>query len=164
MGRSGSDGASSTVMWKGRAGGTKSARVRAFRVRAAPLDDVLLVPKPVSVLKLDIEGSEWRALLGAQRIVAAAQVVILEVFPVLLQKSGCLSPAMLALTLPGFTYAHEIRSRFRKRHSIGLRLLPNECMALDSWERWEECTDVVNFFFTRQPLIVGLRPWQAIRM
>jgi FkbM family methyltransferase len=65
-------------------------------VLALPLDDV--VPSPVDIVKIDIEGREYRALLGADQILAAHPVMFVEFSPNFIRDgSGVEYPALLAL-------------------------------------------------------------------
>lgn len=60
--------------------------LKQITVKVSQLDDVILDPQPVSFLKLDIEGGEYNALLGAVRTVQRCRPVI--VFEAGLKSTG----------------------------------------------------------------------------
>jgi len=157
------DTASSAIRWSDSNGDNGDENLRP--VGAFTLDSVFCkrgAPcysgrrPPVRMLKLDIEGSEWRALLGAQQTLANVQVIALEVYPALLQKSGCSSPVLLAAALPGFDRHYLIRHSFGKGERCRILLYPlKRCLSLSSWEGWHLCATrrlAENLVVTRKPL------------
>ena len=60
----------------------------AIEVECVRLDDELPAGIKVSLIKMDIEGSEWRALASMPRILSTCDHVITEFDPVVLKKSG----------------------------------------------------------------------------
>ncbi len=59
-----------------------------LEVECVRLDDELPAGVKVSLIKMDIEGSEWRALASMPRILSTCGHVITEFDPVVLKKSG----------------------------------------------------------------------------
>ena len=59
-----------------------------IEVECVRLDDELPAGVKVSLIKMDIEGSEWRALASMPRILSTCGHVITEFDPVVLKKSG----------------------------------------------------------------------------
>jgi FkbM family methyltransferase len=63
---------------------------RSVTVDAGPLDDVLQTDRQISLMKLDVEGAEWRALRGFERHLERANppVIIFEAHDHSLRKMG----------------------------------------------------------------------------
>lgn len=168
----GKDGAMSTVRWgRAAAEGPPAGRkpdVRRQSIRSAALDDVLLAGRPLCFLKMDIEGSEWRALLGLRRALETVRLIAIEVCPRMLKRSGCASPAALAAAMPGFAHGYIVEERLRRtsRKQIQLRRFNMACLALERWRRWWSCLgrnrSTLNVVMTRVPLLGAARE-QAFR-
>jgi FkbM family methyltransferase len=80
------------------------------RVRGARLDDVITasaLPKPI-VLKLDLQGAEVKALIGAARTLPHVAAVVLEYWPAGVLRAGD-QPELLEALLSGFASAALLR-------------------------------------------------------
>ena len=84
---------SSHMVWTNAVGLSRSS----VTVDAGPLDSVLPVDRPISLMKLDVEGAEWRALRGFERHLERADppVVIFEAHDHSLKKMGSSRQAVL---------------------------------------------------------------------
>jgi FkbM family methyltransferase len=67
----------------------------AYRVEQVTLDTV--VTGPVDFVKLDIEGYEHRALLGAQKLLTLRPTMFVEVHPIELRRNGSSARAVVEL-------------------------------------------------------------------
>jgi FkbM family methyltransferase len=69
------------------------------------VDDIVLSDDPVSILKIDVEGHEYRAILGAGETIRRSRPVILSEFsPSLLESNSGVSPASYLDLLRSFSY------------------------------------------------------------
>jgi FkbM family methyltransferase len=66
-----------------------------YTVRQFPLDDLL--QEPIDFIKIDIEGCEMDALLGARRLLSSRPVIFLEVHPMQLARRGYSAAAVVGL-------------------------------------------------------------------
>ena len=66
-------------------------------VDAGPLDSVLPIDRPISLMKLDVEGAEWQALRGFEQHLEKADppVVVFEAHDHSLKKMGASRKAVL---------------------------------------------------------------------
>jgi FkbM family methyltransferase len=88
------------------AGDLGTARwTEAKQARAVAVDDVIPPGEPVHVIKMDIEGSEFRALCGMTRLLKEQRPILLfEFFPRLLRDVGRVNPETLLDTVRVFHY------------------------------------------------------------
>ncbi len=74
-----------STLWP-KAVGEQERATSTLSVTVAPLDD--LVTRPVDLIKIDVQGSEYDVLLGAERLLRECPMWILEVWPAGLAAAG----------------------------------------------------------------------------
>jgi FkbM family methyltransferase len=82
-------------IWSGIAEDDAEADAIAYRVEQVTLDSI--VTGSVDFVKLDIEGYEYRALLGAQKLLALGPTMFVEVHPIELRQHGSTARAVVEL-------------------------------------------------------------------
>jgi FkbM family methyltransferase len=86
---------SSHIVWRDAASHSRSS----VTVEARPIDDVVHPDRPISLMKLDVEGAEWSALRGFDKHLSRSNppVVIFEAHDHSLRKLGSSRQAVLQL-------------------------------------------------------------------
>jgi FkbM family methyltransferase len=82
-------------IWSGITEDDAEADTIAYRVEQVTLDSI--VTGSVHFVKLDIEGYEYRALLGAQKLLALGPTMFVEVHPIELRQHGSTARAVVEL-------------------------------------------------------------------
>ena len=110
---------SSHMVWTNAAGLSR----RSVTVDAAPLDSVLGTDRPIALMKLDVEGAEWRALRGFERHLDRADppVIIFEAHDHSLKKMGSSRQAVLdVLAVRGYEmWSFDVEASELSRGNLG---------------------------------------------
>ena len=91
-------------------------------VEATTLDAMARIHGRPTLLKMDIEGSEWLALQGAREVLSgvSAPTLLLEVHPEEIRQLGGSTEAVLALLESHGYLRHEVRHRSERRQHFYL--------------------------------------------
>lgn len=108
-----------------------SADVPIIRVSMRPLDSFACAQQPIALIKLDVEGYEWFVLRGAERALANAQMLYLEVCDAHTAQYG-----YTVRDLAGFLQARGWRL-YQVASAEPLRLEPvSDLYTGEQWQNW----------------------------
>ncbi|MFN4033313.1 MAG: FkbM family methyltransferase [Fimbriimonadales bacterium] len=108
-----------------------SADVPIIRVPMRPLDSFACAQQPIALIKLDVEGYEWFVLRGAERALANAQMLYLEVCDAHTAQYG-----YTVRDLAGFLQARGWRL-YQVASAEPLRLEPvSDLYTGEQWQNW----------------------------